>query len=126
MRAIDTNVLVRLLAADDPQQAEAARRWIQGGVWVSTLALAESIWVLEVVYHRGPNEIAATVETLLNHVDLALQAPEVVAAALEQVRKRPRVGFSDCLLLELARAAGHLPLGTFDRDLSKRNGAEKI
>ena len=30
----------------------------------------------------------------------------------------------DCLLLEIARKAGHLPLGTFDRDLGKLNGAD--
>jgi len=37
-----------------------------------------------------------------------------------------RSSFSDCLLLELARKAGHLPLGTFDRDLSKLAGARKL
>jgi len=36
------------------------------------------------------------------------------------------VGFSDCLLLELARKAGHLPLGTFDRNLSKLPGAQSL
>jgi predicted nucleic acid-binding protein len=49
-----------------------------------------------------------------------------VAAALEQYRKRPTLGFSDCLILETARKAGHLPLGTFDRNLSKLDGAEGL
>jgi len=49
-----------------------------------------------------------------------------VAAALKRFRERPALGFSDCLLLQLARKAGHLPLGTFDRDLSKLDGAEKL
>ncbi len=126
MRAVDTNVLVRLLAQDDAVQVAAARRWVADGVWVSTLALAEALWVLSFVYDRGPAEIASAVETLLNHKDLTLQDLDVVAAALVRFRERPSVGFSDCLLLELARKAGHLPLGTFDRNFSKLNGARKI
>ena len=123
MRAVDTNVLVRLIARDDPQQVAVAARWTEGGVWVSTLALAEAIWVLSTVYERGPVAIATAVEALLNHRDLILQDPEVVAAALERFRQRQHVSFSDCLLLELARHAGHLPLGTFDRNLGKLDGA---
>lgn len=126
MRAVDTNVLVRLLAQDDAQQVAAARRWVEHGVWVSTLALAEAIWVLTEVYDRRPTEIASAVESLLNHRDLTLQDSDVVAAALVRFRERPSVGFSDCLLLELARKAGHLPLGTFDRNLSKLSGAQKL
>jgi predicted nucleic acid-binding protein len=49
-----------------------------------------------------------------------------VAAALEQYRKRPALEFSDCLILETARKAGHLPLGTFDRNLAKLDGAEGL
>ncbi len=126
MRAVDTNVLVRLIAQDDARQVAAARRWVEEGIWVSTLALAEALWVLSVVYDRGPAEIALAVETLLNHRDLTLQDSDVVAAALVRFRERPSVGFSDCLLLELARKAGHLPLGTFDRSLSKLDGARKL
>jgi predicted nucleic-acid-binding protein len=126
MRAVDTNVLVRLLAQDDAGQVAAARQWVREGVWVSTLALAETVWVLSVVYERSPSEIASAVQTLLNHRDLTLQDSDVVAAALVKFRERPSVGFSDCLLLELARKAGHLPLSTFDRNLSKLPGAQKL
>jgi predicted nucleic acid-binding protein len=63
---------------------------------------------------------------LLAHKDLALQDADVVALALETFRRKPRLGFSDCLLLEMARKAGHLPLGTFDRDLGKLAGAQRI
>jgi len=51
---------------------------------------------------------------VLRHRDLTIQDADSVAAALEQYRSRPRLGFSDCLILEVARKAGHLPLGTFD------------
>lgn len=49
-----------------------------------------------------------------------------MAAALDLFRSRPSLGFSDCLLLELARKARHLPLGTFDRGLAKVDGAQKL
>ena len=126
MRAVDTNVLVRLITRDDARQAASADRWVEIGAWVSILALAETTWVLSAVYERGPAEIASAVEMLLNHKELTLQDSDVVAAALKRFRERPALGFSDCLLLELAREAGHLPLGTFDRELSKLDGAEKL
>ena len=126
MRSVDTNVLVRLLTQDDAEQVRVARGWVEEGVWVSTLALAEALWVLSVVYDRGPAEIASAVEALLNHRSLTLQDSDVVTAALMRFRERPSVGFSDCLPLELARKAGHLPLGTFDRNLSKIDGARKL
>jgi predicted nucleic acid-binding protein len=46
--------------------------------------------------------------------------------ALARFRERPGLGFSDCLILETARKAGHLALGTFDRGLAKLEGAERL
>jgi len=125
MRAIDTNVLVRLLTRDDARQTAAAERFVAKGAWVSHLVLVETMWVLDSVYELGSVEIAKSIEMLLNHRDLTVQQSEVVALALAQYRKRPSVGFSDCLVLEVARKTGHLPLGTFDRDLGKLDGAER-
>lgn len=126
MRAVDTNVLVRIVTRDHLQQAVSADRFIETGAWVSLIALAEATWVLKSTYGLKPAELAKAVEMLRSHKDLTLQDSDVVAAALDDFRERPALGFSDCLLLELARKAGHLPLGTFDRDLSKLDGAEKL
>lgn len=126
MRAVDTNVLVRLITRDDVAQVAAAERFVQKGAWVSHLALAEMTWVLDAVYERSASEIAVAIDLLLNHRELSMQEPEVVAAALEKFRSRPAIGFSDCLLLAIARRAGHLPLGTFDRHLGKLEGAERL
>ena len=78
------------------------------------------------MYERSAADVAATVGMLLNHKDLTLQDADVVLAALEIFRVRPALRFSDCLLPELARKAGHLPLGTFDRNLGKLDGAERL
>lgn len=126
MRAVDTNVLVRLATRDDPRQVTAAEGFVADGAWVSHLVLAETIWVLTSVYELGPEKAAAAIEVILGHKDLAVQDPDVVAAALEQYRGRPALGFSDCLVLEIARKASNLPLGTFDRGLGKLPGAQAL
>ena len=101
MRAVDTNVLVRLITRDDPKQLVAAEAFIAKGAWVSTVVLAETVGVLGAVYELGHDEIATVVEMLLSHEHLSLQDTEVVAAALEQFR------------IELSR-------------LSKAGGAERL
>jgi predicted nucleic-acid-binding protein len=126
MRAVDTNVLVRLVTRDDRKQTAAAELFVSKGAWVSTLVLMEATWVLTAVYDLTHAEIATAIDMLLHHRDLTLQESDSVAAALEQYRNRPALGFSDCLILETARKAGHLPLGTFDRNLSKLDGAEGL
>ena len=126
MRAVDTNVLVRLVTRDDEKQVAAAEAFVAKGAWVPHLALAEATWVLAAVYDLGDAAIATAVEMLLNHKDLTLAESDVVASALENFRRRPALGFSDCLMLEVARKAGHLPLGTFDRNLGKLDGAEQL
>jgi predicted nucleic-acid-binding protein len=126
MRAVDTNVLVRLITRDDPRQVAAAEAFVGCGAWVSHLVLAEAVWVLTGVYALDAGRIATAVEMLLEHRDLALQDADAVAAALAQYRKRPGLQFSDCLILEIARKAGQLPLGTFDRNLGKLDGAERL
>jgi predicted nucleic-acid-binding protein len=126
VRAVDTNVLVRLVTRDDARQVAAAEAFIAEGAWVSHLALAEATWVLASVYQRSAETIALAVEMLLQHQHLTVHDAEVVAAAVVQFRKRPAVGFSDCLMLEVARKAGHGPLGTFDRDLGRLVGAQRL
>jgi predicted nucleic-acid-binding protein len=126
MRAVDTNVLVRLITRDDVRQVAAAESFIEKGAWVSVLSLAEATWVLATVYELSSTDLASAIGMLLNHRDLTLQDPENVAAALDLFRAKPALGFSDCLMLESARKAGHLPLGTFDRNLAKVEGTQKL
>jgi len=126
MRAVDTNVLVRLVTRDDARQAASADAFIRKGAWVSLLALTEAVWVLAAVYERRAAGLVTAIEMLLNHEHLVLQDADAVEAALDLFRSRPSLGFSDCLMLQVARKAGHLPLGTFDRGLGKADGAQKV
>ena len=93
---------------------------------MATLVLTEATWVLTAVYDLSHAEIATAIDMLLHHRDLTIQESDSMVAALEPYRNRPALGFSDCLILETVRKAGHLPLGTFDRNLSKLDGAEGL
>ena len=124
MLAVDTNVLVRLVARDDADQVAAAEDFVSKGAWVSHLVLAETIWVLD--YELSRVQIATAVEMLLNHRDLTIQDTEIVNSALVHYRKRSTVAFSDRLVLEIARKAGHLPVGTFDRDFAKLDDVRRL
>ena len=126
MVAVDTNVLVRLLVRDDPVQTRRSEAFVAEGAWISIVVLVETMWVLKAVYDRSPEAIADAVEMLLAHDRLTVDAPEVVGAAVQVFRQRPSLGFSDCLVLELARRSGHLPLGTFDRTLGRLEGAKRL
>jgi len=126
MLAVDTNVLVRLLARDDLSQANTADQFIAKGAWVSHLVLAETLWVLQAVYSRTAAQIAAALNLLLAHESLVLQDAETVKAALAQFQLKFALGFSDCLVLEIARKAGHLPMGTFDKALAKLADTQKL
>jgi predicted nucleic-acid-binding protein len=126
MVTADTNILVRLMTGDDARQTELAERFIEQGAWVSILALAEAVWVLRTVYRRNAASVVKAVEMMLASKDVVLEDSDVVAAALELFRSRPSLRFSDCLMLHLARKAGHLPLGTFDRALGRVDGARRL
>jgi predicted nucleic-acid-binding protein len=114
------------MTRDDDKQIAVAEAFVAKGAWVPHLAVAEATWVLASVYDRTPGAIATAIEMLLNHEHLTVQDSEVVAAAVAQFRQQPKVRFSDCLMVEVARKAGHTPLGTCDRDLAKIDGAQRL
>jgi predicted nucleic-acid-binding protein len=70
--------------------------------------------------------LATAIDLLLDHQNLTLQDADIVRLALVHFRARPSLGFSDCLVLETARKAGHLPLGTFDKTLARLEGAQRV
>ena len=117
---------MRLIVRDDERQVAAAEAFVATGAWVSHLVLAETIWVLDAVHELPAARIANAIETLLTHESLTLQDADVVECVLRNYRERPSIGFSDCLVLEIARKAGHLPLGTFDRQLGNVRGSERL
>ena len=126
MLAVDTNVLVRLAVLDNQKQVATAKQFIETGAWVSHLVLAESVWVLESYYSFSREQVFRFVETAALHPNLRVQDPDVVEAALANFAGHKKLSFTDCLVLEIARKAGHTPLGTFDKALGKLPGAKAL
>jgi predicted nucleic-acid-binding protein len=126
MLAVDTNILVRLIVRDDAAQVRAAESAVAKGAWVSHLVLAETIWVLDAVYELSREKIGIAVDMLLNHEVITVQDADVVQMALDHFHLRRSIDFSDCLVLEIARKAGHLPLATFDREFAKLEDVQRL
>src|ERR1700736_4169986 len=110
MRAVDTNVLIRLITRDDAKQTAAAEAFVAAGALVSHLVLAEAMSVMDSICELSAEKIVVTVEMLLNHATLIVQDADVVEAALGRFRRRSAPDFSDCLVLEIARKPGNLVL----------------
>lgn len=126
MKAIDTNVLVRLITRDDAVQVKKAETFVKQGAWVSLLVLTECVWVLEASYNLKKDQIIIVLEMLLHHAELVLQDSQTVEEALIAFKKTKKVDFSDHLILVGAVKAGHRPLGSFDKALNKLEGVEKL
>ena len=126
MHAVDTNVLVRLVVRDADEQVAAADEFVAAGAWVSHLVLAETLWVLASVYALISEQLAMAVRMLLQHDAIVLQEADVVEAALDAFHDHSKVTLADCLIVEIARKAGHEPVGTFDRALSALPGAVDV
>jgi predicted nucleic-acid-binding protein len=126
MLSIDTNVLVRMIAQDDVAQMRLAEAAIGNGAWISHLVLAEAVWVLGDRYGLKRAQLIRTLDGLLTHPHLAIQDRDVVVAALDHFKQNSKIEFADCLILEVARKGGHLPLATFDRNLGKLEGVRPI
>ena len=112
MRAIDTNVVVRYLTGDDPDQSARARAAVDGeAVFASTTVLLESEWALRSVYGFAPEEVAAALRSFAGLPGVAVENPGQLAAALD--RAEAGMDFADAL--HLGAAARCDAMLTFDR-----------
>lgn len=119
MIGLDTNVLVRYLAQDDPKQSRQAALLIESLTpanpgFVSTVALVEALWVMEVAYGAARTRLAEIVEVLLQTDALIVEAAELVWRALYSYRSG-KADFSDHLIHQVGKAAGCEFTATFDR-----------
>ena len=131
MVGIDTNVLVRYLAQDDPKQSVIATRFIEGRLsaenpgFVSTVTLCEVVWVLAESYAADRKRIREIVEGLLATKQLIIERAELVWKSLRAWEGVP-ADFSDALIGQLAIAHGAEKTVTFDRTAAKLPGFELL
>ena len=130
MIALDTNVLVRFLVQDDPDQARIASEIIEqlteeASGFVSREVLVELVWVLERAYRLARAEIAGAIDGLLASTELVVEGADALGAALELYRN-DGFGFADLMIAAAARRAGASELLTFDRKAARLPGVRLL
>ncbi len=124
MIGLDTNVLVRYIAQDDLQQSAKATKFIEGECsaenpgFVSLITLVEIVWVSESCYAASPKEVSAIVRQVLGTRQLVVQDAEIVWKALRSF-ETSSAEFADCLVWQVASAAGCTATVTFDKKAAK-------
>lgn len=123
MASVDTNVLLRLVLDDDAAQVRRAESFLkrEGPLWISNVVLVETCWVLLTGYKWPKSDVISALRSLQDSADFIFQASQAVRSAID-FYETTKADFADCLALEVARAEGQLPLGTFDRAASKLPG----
>lgn len=125
MIALDTNVLVRYLVCDDPEQAAVAREVLESLTreapgFVCREVMLELVWALERAYGCSRDEIAAVLEDLTATEHLEVEAGEDVAYAAAQYREGGGQ-FADLMIRAAAIRAGGV-LYSFDKKAAKLDG----
>lgn len=130
MTSFDTNVVVRLVVEDDPEQCERAgiafRRCVsEGGVFFSATVLVEVAWVLRVACKLDRAAIAAALRRLVGSAGVTVEHDAIVRRAISAFEVGP-ADFSDYVILESSREANALPVMTFDERFARSAGVESV
>jgi predicted nucleic-acid-binding protein len=127
MTGLDTNVLVRYFAQDDPIQSRKAVEIIERRLtedepgFVSVVTMVETVWVLSRVYGLRDHEIVRVVEGMLQSDTLVVQNEQEVFTAVAALRSG-RGSFADALVSALGRWAGCTSTLTFDKKAGRMDG----
>jgi predicted nucleic-acid-binding protein len=121
---LDTNVVVRYIVQDDREQARAATTLIETQCtvddpgFVSTVVLAELVWVLERAYGYARARVADVLAAILTSVEIKAEQPDIAHAALVSYRDGP-ADFADYLIGRIDAAHGCEATATFDKRSAK-------
>jgi predicted nucleic-acid-binding protein len=123
MLAVDTNVIVRLLAGDDASQSPRAKSvFAESEVLIATTVLLETEWVLRRVYRHDRSALSRMLRALVGLPNVRLENAERVAFALD--RLEAGADFADAL--HLAAATNAAAFVTFDQALVKASTSESV
>lgn len=128
MPTLDTNILLRWLLDDVPDQTDAVERLLAGGVrcFVPDVTLIETVYVLERVLRLPRTTIAASIELILEVANLELDRP-LWKSAVEEYLAHPKLSIADTFLAAQATSSMNTPLYTFARKLANQlPGAELL
>ena len=123
MIAIDTNIVVRYLTGDHPEQSRRAREIVDGQpVFVPVTVVLETEWVLRSAYGYKPADVARALRAFGGLPQVTIDDAAMVAAALDLAEQG--MDFADAL--HLGRSAGGAAFLTFDRRFVKAAQAAGI
>ena len=130
MPALDTNVLVRYIIADDKKQYEAAKKYIEGAITDEFLFIPISVsveleWVLRSLYEVNKELIIITFNRLLESREIEFHEESAIEVALSLFAES-NADFADCLHIACAQSQSRTPLMTFDRKASRVDGAKLL
>lgn len=130
MIGLDTNILVRYIAQDDPTQSRKATQLIESLTaektgFIPLVVLVEIVWVLEESYGVSKLQLIEILETLLRTKELVIESTEAVARAVA-LFGTSRADFSDCLISRSALAAKCDYTLTFDKAAAKSGGMQLL
>ena len=120
MIGLDTNVLVRYLTQDDPDQAAFATRIFETELtedapgFIGLVVLIETAWVLQRLYRASAEEIRETMIDLLGSRAIVVENRDVVTRAIA-LSKQNSCGFADAIIAASAFDAGCEKVISFDR-----------
>lgn len=127
MIGLDSNILVRYLTQDHPTQSAKAAEIIEGRLteenpgFVSVVAMAEIVWVLDRAYGLSDRQIAQAIERMLQADVLVVENEQEVFTAMIAL-KQGRGSFADALIAEIGTRAGCAHTLTFDRKALRLSG----
>jgi predicted nucleic-acid-binding protein len=127
---LDTNILVRFFAKDDPLQTPKARAVLRSLTtadpgWVGVATILELVWVMTSSIKVGRDAVVQILAELLTRETIVVERAETIEKALQRYR-RGRADFADCLIAASAKAAGCSRTVTFDRIAARDAGMEFI
>lgn len=124
MKGIDTNVLVRYIVQDDPEQSKLATRFIErectvdSPAFINGLVICELVWVLESAYEYGRIEIASVIEQVLRTREFHIHEPELLWQALWGYQHKG-ADFADHFIASINVHNGCKYTATFDNKAAK-------
>ena len=129
--SVDTNVLVRLVAQDDPLQAKAVDRLFARHAKKNEMLMVPVTVVLELELvlrsrlGQTKTQVLETLEALLSVVELSFESEDAVEQALMDYAEGS-ADFGAYLHLALARKGRALPFYTFDKKATRAIGAKVL
>ncbi len=122
MIGLDTNMLVRYLTQDEPEQAKKAMSEIEKGLsqgqmfFIADIVVCELVWVLETAYRYERKEIARVLDRILRTKQFQFESKDLLWQSLADYKQK-RGDFSDYLIGLAGQKAGCKETITFDTGL---------